>query len=163
MSVSYAKVVLKEIENLTGLLSAEKQKRQTAAKLLPTLNVMEGSHTVDNLQSQYSINYQPPRVPSHALQSKGAHPSKKNIQQPVSVLKRRTDIFDNANQQVIKCLLCSNKHPTHECLKTRLIRDNKMKVLKDMCLKHCGRITEACNNTGTHKCYMIITIEAKWI
>ena len=52
LSLSYAKVVMKEIKNLTGLLSAEKQMKQTTAKLLPTLNVMEESHTVDDLQPQ---------------------------------------------------------------------------------------------------------------
>ena len=87
MSVSYYRIVLKEIDNLTGLLACEKQKRQIVNQRFPTLNVMEESHTVDNLQSQNPVNYQLPSAPSQALHSKGTDHSYKNPQQSFSVLK----------------------------------------------------------------------------
>ena len=49
LSKSYYIIVLREIDNLTGLLACEKQTKQKASKCLHTLNIMEDSHIVDSL------------------------------------------------------------------------------------------------------------------
>ena len=54
------------------------------------------------------------------------------------------------NQQPSKCVLCDNNHREWTCLSTRMIRDNKMKAPDNLCLKHCGKKTEACKEGGKY-------------
>ena len=89
--------MLREINNLTGLLACEKQKKQTTSRHLPTLNIIKDSHPVDSHQSQYPVCYQPPSLPSHAIKQEDTNPSCKNPGK-IAELKRNSDHPDKSAQ-----------------------------------------------------------------
>ena len=42
----------------------------------------------------------------------------------------------------------------HRCVKTRQVRDRDVHPPNQLCLKHCGKKTEACKDNNTDKCYI---------
>ena len=58
------------------------------------------------------------------------------------------------NTETKRCLICGGNHLAHRCAITRQIRDRDINPPNQLCLKHCGKKTEACKDGNTDKCYI---------
>ena len=138
MSESYYQILLQETGNLSSLRSDEQAKNEYANLVnvkFPTLQITSQHPTEqENLelhQDTYPINY-----------------TKNNIPQKG---KDKLIKEDKTSNPILKCPLCGQNHPAHRCVELRNLRDGKIKVPDNFCVKHCGPRNDRCESK---KCYI---------
>ena len=74
--------------------------------------------------------------------------------EPKKIILVKRESYAPKQKESISCLLCGGSHLAHRCVKTRQIRDREINPPNQLCLKHCGKKTEACKDNGPDKCYI---------
>ena len=106
LSETYYQILLQETSNITSLHSDEEAKWEYAALTnvkFPTLQI---------------VNKDAPAIPQETVPvnyAKPSNPSKRQEPAQVSILKPK---HDKPSNSTLKCPLCKENHPTHQCLKT---------------------------------------------
>ena len=74
--------------------------------------------------------------------------------EPKHTNQGKRDGYTSKQKEPLSCLICGDNHLAHRCIITRQIRDREINPPSNLCLKHCGKKTEACKDGNTEKCYI---------
>ena len=115
--------------------------------------LVRSSGTLTALQADHNDFEATTQIPNLNIQTKGV-PHTQQMTEPKQITLVKRESHTPKQKESLSCLLCGGNHLAHRCAKTCQVRDRDIHPPNQLCLKHCGKKTEACKDSNTDKYYI---------